>query len=163
VERRETESGLRLGVALWWFLLLHPYLSEQREQLAALLNLTDSDPQPGHCVSPIVRAKALVTVGALAWAWGDLAKARSFLTEGLDRSNDLADRWGICVALIGLGHVARVQHDYAAAQRMYEKALVVAREEGDQRLVTFPVYFLGVLCISRATTPGHERSLRRAW
>ena len=151
VEGREVELGLRLGGALWWFSLLNPYLGEQRDRLATLLGIAeDWEQQPsGHLVShrptPLVRARALIAVGGLGWASGDLAAARTFLAEALTISQELGASWGICAALTALGHVARGEQDYSTAQRLYEQALSSAREAVDRPMMMFDLYNLGIL------------------
>jgi predicted ATPase len=152
VERGAAGLGLRLVGALWWFLLFHPHLGVRWDRLRTLLALPEggarqpSADEPGQRVSRRVRAKALLTVGALAWEWGgDPVASRVFNSESLALSRELGDSWGISVALTCLGHAARVEREYATAQRLYEEALAAARSAGDRRMVMFDLYNLGVL------------------
>jgi hypothetical protein len=64
---------------------------------------------------------------------GDLATARSLLSQSLATLRDLGDKRGIALVLHNLGGVAQDDHDLAAAGIRYREALTLRRELGDGR------------------------------
>lgn len=81
----EPELGLRPSSALAWFWLRQGRLAEGRASLERALE-TGAGPA-------LAAAKAIHVSGALAWAQGDRAAARSRLGEAVARFRELDDAW----------------------------------------------------------------------
>jgi non-specific serine/threonine protein kinase len=115
----ETEPGLRLAGALFWFWLLRGYTKEGRKWLEGMLS-------GGSRRSP-ARAKALWAAGFLAVGQGDIVAGRSRLDESLALFRELGDQKGTADSLLGLGRAAYYQGDYVAALSLFEESLALSR------------------------------------
>lgn len=72
-------------------------------------------------------------LGWLAIAQGDYSTARSYLEENLTFLSEQGNRGRrIAYILMGLGTVAHLETDFAAAQNRFEQALDISRLIGDQ-------------------------------
>ncbi len=111
----EAESGLRLGGALWRFWWVRGYLSEGRQWLDALLEMTGATPMG------VVRGRALHGAAWLADGQGDLAQARAMAEESLSLCREADDKSGAAHALNLLAIIT-------ADQGQYERAAALAQE-----------------------------------
>jgi non-specific serine/threonine protein kinase len=120
----ETELGLWLAGALFWFWLLRGNANEGRTWLEGMLSLA------GESERGQARAKALRAAGSLAVGQGDLVAGRSRLDESLATFRELGDQQGAADALHGLGRAAYFQGDYAAARSLLEESLSMSQAAG---------------------------------
>jgi predicted ATPase/DNA-binding SARP family transcriptional activator/uncharacterized protein HemY len=145
VEKEEIEIGLRLAVVLASFWETRGYFSEGREQLAAVLALTDSSdagedmPHSLHSL----RAQTLRNAGALAWRQGEYEPARSLLEASLAMQQARDDKLGVVSVLHMLGAVTFNQGDFAASRAFGAQALAIAREAGSTKQIAICLYNLG--------------------
>jgi predicted ATPase/DNA-binding CsgD family transcriptional regulator len=139
LEQGETETGLRLGSALWRFWVLRGYLSEGHRWLSLGLNKAETLP-----VSVAVKAKVLHGAGVLAMYQGDLRRAEALCQESLTLSRQLADKAGIATALQGLAQVMMRMGQFTTARAMREESLAIFRQLGDQWGIANALVYLGL-------------------
>jgi predicted ATPase/DNA-binding SARP family transcriptional activator len=120
----ETETGLRLGNALWRFWLLRGYYREGYRWLRDVVAQRSEE--------TLARAKALVGAGHLAWRQGEHELATRHLEDGLRLARKLNDDAVIAIALNGLGIIVQEQQDHARARSLYGEALTRFRALGDK-------------------------------
>jgi predicted ATPase/DNA-binding XRE family transcriptional regulator len=151
---RETELGLRLAGALWWFWQVHGHLSEGRAWLHRLLALDGRGPTGGtdapDSVCAAVRAKALEGAGNLASRQGDYAQAVTLLEESLELYRTLGARRGISDVLNVLGMIADEQGAYERAVALLEESLALRRDLGLTRGIGATLNNLGNVALHRA-------------
>jgi predicted ATPase/class 3 adenylate cyclase len=139
----ETEAGLRLAGALFWFWLLRGYAGEGRRWLEGMLQLAGpAGPAP-------LRAKAQRAAGFLAVGQGDIEAGRVRLQASLSLFRELADREGIADSLLGLGRAAYFQGDYAAALTLLEESLAECRPAGYAWGTAQALYRLGMVNLNQ--------------
>ncbi len=156
-EGKSPTSGLRLADALWRFWLMHGHVVEGRRWLEDALTAADTAPSD-------IRASALVGAGGLAHRNGDFAQAGLLYRQGLALYSALEDRFGIGVALNGVGLVAWSLGDYGQAIPAFEEYLVIGREMDHTQSVAIALLNLAT-CRSnpRVSISGRGRSTRRRW
>ncbi len=130
VERGELEVALRLGGALWRFWLVRGYLSEELVWLEPAIKGIEG-------VRASVRAKALISAGALAYHHGDIDRAEAFCRESLALFRELGDIQGIAFSLHRLGQVASARSNYIAARSLEEEALQLFKEVDDKEGIAY--------------------------
>jgi predicted ATPase/DNA-binding XRE family transcriptional regulator len=136
----ESEIGLRLARALWFFWIVHGYLSEGRGWFESMLALGQ-----GNTTVEVVRwrGRALWAAGVLAVVQCDYRSATARLTEGLALFRRVGDNVGIASTFNGLGRVAQEQGDYERAVALYEESIALARAANHQRGVAMVLSNLG--------------------
>ncbi|HET9494723.1 MAG TPA: tetratricopeptide repeat protein, partial [Chloroflexia bacterium] len=121
--------GLRIVIALHRFWNTRSDLHEGRAWIAAVLARQ-------HTQTPentLLRAKAMVMEGNLAYLQSDYATAESLYAQGLEVFREVGDRAAIADALDGLGEIATERGDYITAIVLLEEAIALSRELGDTR------------------------------
>jgi predicted ATPase/DNA-binding XRE family transcriptional regulator len=123
----DSEEGLKLVGALWYYWNWAGFESEARSWASQLLAAAPAGP-PGR-----VRAKALHAAGRLAWRCADFTEARARYAEALALFQALGDKAGIGLVLNGFGLIALdEEQDYKLAHRFFEDALAARRAAGDR-------------------------------
>lgn len=120
---QQTESGARLGIALWRFWYIRGYYTEGWDWLQKLLIQVEQPEQ---------RANLLYGQGMLARRRGGSAAAADCFTASLALFRKLEDWRGIASALRSLGFIHYYRGDYAAARPPLEEALRLFRTLDDQ-------------------------------
>ena len=123
-ERGESETGLRLALALGRFWYTRGYLSEGRGWLERALDGNREVPAG-------LRAIALKGAGSLALLQGEYGQAAALYGEALALFRALGDGQGVAGSLTNLGIVADRQGNYEQAATLFEAAVALARERGD--------------------------------
>ena len=142
----ESETGLRLAGALYWFWYLSGHWSEGRGWLEAAL----ARAQAGSAVA--ARAKALLGVGLLDGVQGDGAVAGLRLQESMAQFRQLGDKSGLAYALSFQGAMTRWSGDLAGARADLEESVTLCREAEDKWGLAMTLDLLGdVLMVM-----GHE-------
>jgi len=118
----DTEAGLRLATALWWFWQVRGYISEGRRWLEGALAATADRPSSS-------RTKALPRAGFFAWLQGDHQRASALSDESLRQSRESGDKRGEALSLLVLGFVAKITDQGIA---LLEESLRTFREVGDR-------------------------------
>jgi tetratricopeptide (TPR) repeat protein len=130
LEQGDLEITLRLGGALWRFWLFRGYLSEELLWLEQAIKGIEG-------VRISVRAKALISAGALAYQRGENDRAESFCRESLVLFQKLGNKHGIAYSLHRLGLVASRRSDYKASQSLQAEALHLFREVDDKEGIAY--------------------------
>jgi predicted ATPase len=129
IESANSEWGLRLGGALFWFWESREHLTEGRRLLAALLEMPET-----NLVSPY-RARAMYAAGVLADAQLDFDSARDLFNHGLELQLQLGDKHGVATVESALAIICNKAGRHAQARSHIERALVLWRELGSSRFV----------------------------
>jgi predicted ATPase len=125
-EKRNTEWGLRLGIALFRFWEMREYLSEGRERLGKLLGLAETNPANN------LRMRALFAAGVLSSVQRDYVAANKLFSESLEIAKALDDKQSMAISLNGLAVMAREQGDLASAVSLFEESLLLWKNLGDR-------------------------------
>ena len=140
LERREAETALRLGAALWPYWYAHGHVTEGRRWLEEALRL------PGGAGASAIRARALVGAGRLASTQADYARAARCYDEGLALARACGDTGATAAALAWKGKlVAREASQEAAAAVLFAESLALAREADDKAGMARVLQWMGRL------------------
>ena len=120
ISHQQAELAMRLGGALWSYWLDRGFYGEGRRFLATILQLE------GTASRTPLRARALLGLGALIGAQGDLTKARTYQEEAVAIYREWADERGLAIALEFLAQTATRDPDMGPvyvteAAALYEK------------------------------------------
>lgn len=137
----ETETGLRLGGALFWFWLHSGYWSEGRRWLEGALT--------GTSARTAARAKVLYGAGVLAWAQGDHATARSRLEESVAIWRELGDEQDIAYALHFLGLAVLGQGEPVRARSLAQESVEIFRKGEDEFGLAQSLSTLGLVIMAQ--------------
>lgn len=107
-------------------------------------------------------AAALVGLGTLAQARGDLREARTMHEDALVLFRELNDRYGIATTLTSLASIVRADGDRAAAAELLSEALPIHRELGDRRGASRALVRLGLDALSRGELDAASTALHEA-
>ncbi len=136
VEASGTEVRLQLTGALHRFWAMRGYLSEGREWLEGVVEMSTG-------ASP-VRARAIYGAGDLAFNQGDYGRAETLCAESLRLYRELDDKVGIALSLNVLALLNRMQGDYARAAALLEESLTLCRGLGRRWILAETLYILGL-------------------
>lgn len=131
-----SEVLLRLAKGVWRFWWITGDLSEGRMWLETALARSAS-------LDPAMRAEALEGAAGLAWAQGDLDRARAYAEAALPLFAADGDSRGEQASLIVLGHVALARADFGAAESLFERSRRFAQEKGPSADVAVATHNLG--------------------
>jgi predicted ATPase/Tfp pilus assembly protein PilF/DNA-binding XRE family transcriptional regulator len=134
IERRETQIGFRMAIALSSFWELRGYLTEGRRSLAGLLAIASDE-------VPELRAAALKIAGSRAFE-PDFVRAAALTEQSLAQYRSLTDTRGVAEALDQRGVIAFYQADYERAEECLQECLVLARGLEDADLVSRSLWSL---------------------
>jgi predicted ATPase len=124
----EPEWLLRLASGVWRFWWVNGDLEEGSTWL-------DSALERSHAADPALRAAALEGAAGLAWARGDLGRARDHAEAALPLFADIADYRGEQAALIVLGLVALARRQYGPARSKFERCRKLAEQHGPRSVL----------------------------
>ena len=105
-------------------------------------------------------AGALISAGTLAWATGEVDRARDLLLRALERSEERADMRRAAMACAFLGHVARVSGEWDASAEWHRRAEAGFREGGNTQGVAWARHDLGLLARDRGDLESAAERLR---
>jgi predicted ATPase/DNA-binding CsgD family transcriptional regulator len=125
----ETETGLRLAVASLWFLNERTHWREGLEWMEQTLAANPDAPDS-------LRAKALHSVGALAFQAGYFRQARAYLEQALALARAANDRWNIAWSLSWLGLVVLQGNAFDQSAAVLDESLALFRELEDPMGIT---------------------------
>jgi tetratricopeptide (TPR) repeat protein len=135
------EAGLQLAEALKIFWYTRGYLSEGREWLEGLLELS-SNPTLG-------RALALDQAGFLARYQCDFSSASVLIGESLEIWRKLGNAKGLADSLANLGYVTLFQGDLDKAFNLYDESLQINGILGNQQGLADTLSHLGMIAFYR--------------
>ncbi|MBV9545908.1 MAG: hypothetical protein JOY61_16175 [Chloroflexi bacterium] len=147
IERGTVEVGLGLAIGCWPMWYLRGRFAEGRTWLLALAHLaTTTDVE-------VLRGRALAFAGHLAFCEGDTAGAETLLRDGLALAERSGDRVGSCVCSLYLGHVVGLRSTRAESEKLYDRALALARGEGSWAWQTRVLMVLARVNYEQGNTP----------
>lgn len=127
LESGQIEKGLRLAVALIW------YLRTRNQQLPGiwLEQLLD---QADETIAPLLRGQATVYASYEAAFHGDAVEAAAYARAAvaLCEAAGEAGKPLLANALVGLAMASQVTGDFATGQQVCERAITIFRELGDK-------------------------------
>jgi tetratricopeptide (TPR) repeat protein len=154
------EQGLRLAWALRWFWHVRARAGEVREwrerleeTLATLLP---------EAISPLWRARALHTLGGLAWRQHDPASAERFGEQSQALFESLGDEGGVGLAHLVLGLAADSREDIARARAHFERGVRLLQSAGDRWGVALCLFCLGEVARRQEDLPLAETLTRQS-
>jgi predicted ATPase len=127
VRKEVAEVGLRFVASLRVFWARQGHWNEWIERSVRVLTL------PAALVPTKARARALWSVGDMAWRQADYQLARSLFQEQMVIARQLNDKKETGLALGGLGNVAFWTGDYNQARSCLEGSVAILRGLSDQR------------------------------
>ena len=133
----DRQVGLRLGGLLMWFWQLRSYLGEGEAWLAAATS--EAEHQPAA-----VRARLLQGQGQLTYYKGDPGEAQRLLDQALGLWRASGDLRGTAETLVYLGVAAGDSDEPILARSAGEESVSLARQLGDDWLLGFALWALGV-------------------
>ncbi len=147
--------ALELAIALGWYWYSRGHLGEGKATLDGLLSAADPASVPeGLLIS------ALVSVGFLASARGDLDDAEQALTKARALGERAGDRHSMATSALCLGHVARGHGRYQQAAALYDEAARIFTELGHDQGLVWAQQDLGMLAAERGDLAEAEGQLR---
>lgn len=132
LDKGQTEKALTLTSALWWFWYNRDHFGEAREHMNAALSRPAAS-GPGEA-----RLKALIGLGFIEYAAGNISEARAVLEDAVNLSKKLANQRGLAESLQFLGAVEFVEAtrstpgDFAKVREIMEQSLANWQELGDK-------------------------------
>jgi predicted ATPase len=143
IERGQSEAGLRMVGALFFFWMTRGSRSEARAWADQVLAMAAGG------TPTRARVQALATAAMLAWLQGDLGVAEPLAQQSLAVAQESGDRLAAALAGRPLGFVARASGDYAGARAHHERSLAVFRELGTPTQIAFDLFQLAMVAHDR--------------
>jgi predicted ATPase/DNA-binding CsgD family transcriptional regulator len=137
IEHRVADLALRFTSSLWRFWFMRGYFGEGRQWLQASLELIPRSEESS------MRAKALCGLGWINSFVGDIDAARSALEESVAIFRELGDKAGQAEAQSELAEGVYLRDDVAAARRLFEDCLELAREANEPWILSMLLRTLG--------------------
>ena len=125
IEAGDTETGLRIGAALWRFWQQRGHLREGRRWMERIMALDGADDR-----TPVV-ARAHTAAGGLAYWDSDFAVTRTHYEAAVAIYRELGDKLQLERALYDLAFVPMLEGDWDTHRRLLNETLEMAREIGD--------------------------------
>jgi non-specific serine/threonine protein kinase len=148
--------SLRLAAALWRFWYTRGHIQEGRRWLERAL-------ATGASVSSIARVRALNGLGVLAWAGGDLERARELQNGSLAMAQKIGDSWGVAAAQGDRTIIEFLQSgDAVRARGATEDVLRQFRALGDRHSEGVALTALGTIACSQGDIAAATSSFQEA-
>jgi predicted ATPase/DNA-binding SARP family transcriptional activator len=151
----EPEWLLRLVSAVWRFWWVNGDLDEGSNWLEAALERDRGN-------DPALRASVLEGAAGLAWAKGDLERARAHAESALPLFTAAGDHRGEQAALIVLGLVALAREEYARSRAEFERSRQLAEQYGPRPLLAVAYHNLASVAYGERDLEDATRLYRRA-
>jgi serine/threonine protein kinase/Tfp pilus assembly protein PilF len=107
-------------------------------------------------------AGALLNIGNLTYAAGDLKGAHGYYQESLETSRRIHNKQGILDAEGGLAADLVASGESAAALQIYEDMLKTAREVGDQKNAAFALNGISIILFEQGNVAGARKQMEEA-
>ncbi len=140
LEQGSTEQAIPLAVGLGPFWWQNGLYTEARKALDLILGATDP-------IDPAVRIFILGWAAEWAWLQSDYARAGELASEALRRCRTAGRRSGVAVNLFRLGKIGVIE-DLAQAERHFQEAISIGRENSDPRTTFFSLIGVGFSFLS---------------
>ncbi len=133
----DTETTVRLAIALRFFWMFHSHLVEGRRWLEAALA------KGGN--TPAERVKLLNGLGVTVRSQDDYEKGRKMFEQALSEGIKSGLSREIALANRGLGSAAMRLGDFVSARKIYESTLKISRDLNDKSEIGHALAYLGDL------------------
>ncbi|MBV9470459.1 MAG: tetratricopeptide repeat protein, partial [Abitibacteriaceae bacterium] len=146
------ELALALAGSLAPFWQVHNHLEEGRSWLKQALERHGQIPEKNSlqdAAMQILRIKALLGAGRLAFYVGDFPAAHIHLNETIELSRSQQDWYNLALALQTLGHMELNEGKTEAALTSVQEALELSRQIEDQALIAENLRLLGGIYIGQ--------------
>jgi tetratricopeptide (TPR) repeat protein len=132
----DAETWLRMATALYLFWYARDHQEEGMTRLQCALDANPEAPAD-------LRARAFMGMGNLAYACGDMKKAREVYTQALELRREIGDARGIASSLSGLGIVINDEGEFEQARAIFKESLATFRSLNDKRSIALSLANLG--------------------
>jgi predicted ATPase len=139
----EVTKGLRIIAAMQRFVEVRGLFKEARENYTKLLA------HPDAATRDVIRARAVVAAGRLAWIADDMPATLALHTEALGLFREFGDNLGVAQALADLGFYALEARDLPRAEALLDEAGALAEPLGDARLTAHIQHIRGVIAAAK--------------
>jgi predicted ATPase/class 3 adenylate cyclase len=143
IEQGDEDTALRLGAAIWRFMVIRGHMREGRELLLRILRTSDES-QP-----TAARARLLFGIGHLGGEMADLAEAIQYLEQCLDTARRIGDERLIAQAMTAVSWMQSQIGDLDVSETLTLEALERHRQLGDERGKALALNTLGWITLWR--------------
>jgi predicted ATPase len=145
VSDKNTETAIRLLIAVEWIWRMRGHYYETRTWFNAILSL------PDIAEYPAIYARLLVRVGRTSWLIGAHQDARAYLEESQSICLKLGDEseQDLAEALDFLGFVDEPVEDHNKKEILYKQSLELYKKWGNKRGMAEVIFHLGILETNR--------------
>jgi predicted ATPase/DNA-binding CsgD family transcriptional regulator len=136
------------AAALAWYHYVHGDPGHGQALVDEVLPPTADDYEPAATSDDaMARAQSavLIVAGVLAWATGEMGRARDLLRNALERSEERGDARHAAMACAFLGHVARAAGDWDASADWHRRAEAGFHAAGSTQGAAWALHDLGLL------------------
>ena len=144
IERRDSETALRLAGAVVWLWFVRGQFEEGRAWLDRALS-----PEWSRSHHTAARSKALFAAGMLAHYHGDRARVPVYLAECEALSRAVGDRSSLARSLLLRGVAAEDAGHYGEADPLLDEALGLFRNLGDRLFIAQTLVHLGIVAFGQ--------------
>jgi non-specific serine/threonine protein kinase len=140
--------ALSLATALGWYHYSHGDLDHGQALVDAVLPQASDGHAPAAMSDDATadgQVGVLIAAGVLAWARGEMGRAKDSLRSALERSERRSDARHAAIACAFLGHVARAGGEWEASADWHRRAEAGFCKEGSVQGVAWARHDLGLL------------------
>lgn len=152
----DATMALQLGTSLWRCWVGRGYVQQGCQWLATLLT------RPEAQVRTVARARALLGLGSLWWALGDLPAASDAWAEAESIGREHSDALVVAATVVCQGMGAQGAGRFPEAGALYAESLDLAREGHDDGLTASVLERQGLLAAEAGDIRGAEQILEES-
>jgi predicted ATPase/DNA-binding CsgD family transcriptional regulator len=142
LEKGEIETVVRLAWALRLFWYQRGHQGEGHRYAAAVLQVNDALPT-------VARARAYLVAAVMSYGFESLGRTQQLWEESFALFERTEDKFGLALAMGGVGIIAMLQDDTERASTFMEDSVNLFRELGDKWGVSSVLMYLGMVPFNR--------------
>jgi predicted ATPase len=141
VDSGDANGAMRLGAAMWRFWQLRSHLAEGRRWLTEIVAM-DSGAEP-----TLVKGRAVMALGSIAYWQNDFEDTRSLYREALGLLRAVDDERGVQEGLYNVAFLSLLQKDPGAAHALFGESRTLAERLGDKKSLADTAWGLAMAAI----------------